>query len=457
MSIYMSGGHVLKIGSGVASTSSFPLLQVSGNSRYFTAGGSPTLLMGSGDAQGLFQRSPTDVSYWLANRAGYGFNALWAMFCTNLQAHVTSQADGSTYNGTEPFLGTLDGSTVDGGPNWDLAQPNPVYFAYIRQGIVLAQSYGFYCFMDMWDNIAYGNVWVNNYNVSPSKLSGFGTYLANTFKDLPCIIWMVGNDFFNYPNDPDKSAALGLYAGVASSDSSHLYADELNPFISGGLDSVPFSTYLNMGSAYTYYPVYYQVNQEYISSVKTVPSFLIETTYEDATYGTGTIPTMHALRNTYYWTPLSGGIGGYFYGSAWVTWLTNWQTDFNSPGVTYLQIWKSFFNSIAWQTLVPDTANLVVTAGYGTATGNGTGSLETDTYVTTAADAIGSIGVSYCPVNTTLTVNMTKFRGTVTARWFDPTNNTYASIGSFANTGTHNFTSGNNANGDSDIVLRLDA
>jgi hypothetical protein len=53
---------------------------------------------------------------------------------------------------------------------------------------------------------------------------------------------------------------------------------------------------------------------------------------------------------------------------------------------------------------------------------------------------------------------MTTLRGTVTARWFDPTNGTYSSIGSFSNTGTQAFTTtGNNAAGDADWVLILEA
>ncbi len=47
----------------------------------------------------------------------------------------------------------------------------------------------------------------------------------------------------------------------------------------------------------------------------------------------------------------------------------------------------------------------------------------------------------YLPTSHTITVNLAKMSGPVTAKWFDPTNGGYTTIGTFANTGTHQFTS----------------
>jgi hypothetical protein len=53
---------------------------------------------------------------------------------------------------------------------------------------------------------------------------------------------------------------------------------------------------------------------------------------------------------------------------------------------------------------------------------------------------------------------MSQFAAQVTARWFDPTAGTYASIGSFANSGTHTFNSpSTNSAGQNDFVLVLQA
>jgi hypothetical protein len=54
---------------------------------------------------------------------------------------------------------------------------------------------------------------------------------------------------------------------------------------------------------------------------------------------------------------------------------------------------------------------------------------------------------------------MSKLSGPMTARWFDPTNNTFTAIAGspFANSGSRHFTPpGNNSGGDGDWVLLLE-
>jgi hypothetical protein len=68
--------------------------------------------------------------------------------------------------------------------------------------------------------------------------------------------------------------------------------------------------------------------------------------------------------------------------------------------------------------------------------------------------------MAYLPQGGIVTVAMTKFRNTVTARWFDPSANTFTTIAGspFSNTGTQDFTSpGSNSAGDPDWVLLLEA
>jgi len=137
-----------------------------------------------------------------------------------------------------------------------------------------------------------------------------------------------------------------------------------------------------------------------------------------------------------------------------------WQSNLSSPGVSDLQRWAAFFRSIARQNLVPDQTHVVGTAGYGTAVVGG--SFESDTYVPLAASADGTLVVAYFSRGNamSLTINLAKFVGAVTAKWFDPTNGRYTTVlGSpFSNTGTHNFSpSGKNNAGDPDWVLLLTA
>jgi hypothetical protein len=105
----------------------------------------------------------------------------------------------------------------------------------------------------------------------------------------------------------------------------------------------------------------------------------------------------------------------------------------------------------------------VVTAGYGTFDGSETpGSAYgmTSDYVTAAAAPDGTLVMAYLPTRRTVTVDMTRLRGRATARWYDPSSGAFKPIeGSLlSNAGKHNFIPpGNNADGDGDWVLVLEA
>ena len=118
---------------------------------------------------------------------------------------------------------------------------------------------------------------------------------------------------------------------------------------------------------------------------------------------------------------------------------------------------KNFFASRQWYALVPDQNHTVVTGGYGTFANSG--SVTGNDYLTAARTPDGTLLIAYMPTRRTITVDMTKLSGQVTAQWFDPSTSTYAAVtGSpFANTGTRQFTpTGNNHDGDGDWVLVLE-
>jgi hypothetical protein len=137
---------------------------------------------------------------------------------------------------------------------------------------------------------------------------------------------------------------------------------------------------------------------------------------------------------------------------------SGWQNGLDTPGVAQLRIMKNFFAARQWWNLVPDQSHTVVTAGYGTFTS--VNAIQDSNYATAARTTDGSLVLAYTPVSTTLTVDMTKLSGSVTARWFDPSNAAFRAISGspFSNSGTKAFaTPGNNGDGDSDWVLVLEA
>jgi hypothetical protein len=130
--------------------------------------------------------------------------------------------------------------------------------------------------------------------------------------------------------------------------------------------------------------------------------------------------------------------------------LTQWKPSLDFQGSLNMVYYKNLLASRPFQNLVPDFSHHVVTSGYGTY-----GGAE---YVTTASLPDGTLSISYLPSHHVLSVDMSKFSASVLARWYDPTNGTYSSIGTFANNGSKQFSSpASNSEGFADWVLVLEA
>ncbi|MGB8887735.1 MAG: choice-of-anchor tandem repeat GloVer-containing protein [Candidatus Korobacteraceae bacterium] len=438
-----NGGGIHDDGTVISfSARAFPI-RASNDQRYLVDQNNvPFLLIGDAPHAMFANISVADARTYIADRAAHGITALWCELLIN--QYVGGRPDGSTYDGIEPFTGTLP----DG--YYDLTTPNPEYFARVDQMISIASSYNIVILLDSLETGGWMGIFAANGDASANS---WGTYIGGRYKNFSNVIWIMGNDFqdWNY-SDQDNTLAQNVMEGVASADPNYLQTTELNYYISGSLDDSLLVPYTTLAGAYTYYPTYYEVLQEYNSGLATVPAFMEEGFYD------GINSTDLILRKQAYWTVLSGGLAGYIGGTQYYDFHSGWQSGIDDTAATQLGYWGKFTTSYPWYKLLPDQTHAVVTAGYGTPTGDGTGDIETDNYVTTGRDPDGSVILSYCPESTTVTVDMTKMRGPTAARWYDPTANTYQAISGspFPNTGMQNFTTpGVNSEGDYDWILVL--
>jgi hypothetical protein len=167
-----------------------------------------------------------------------------------------------------------------------------------------------------------------------------------------------------------------------------------------------------------------------------------EANYENEDYDGHETGGPYVLRLQEYWTMTSGATGQLYGNHDMWDDGTDWAYEsrhLDTAGVAQLKIMHAFFNSLAWYNLVPDQAHKFLIAGYGTFAS--TGYVQGNDYVTAALTPDGTTGVIYLPTEHTIKVNLSKMSGTVTARWFDPTNGKYRTIGTFAHSGTRQFTS----------------
>lgn len=443
---------------GILDAQVFPL-QVSGGGRHLEdRNGRPYFLHGDSPWSLIAQLSKEDAERYLERSHKLGFNAI----IVNLLEHAYSDNAPRNHEGAAPF------KTPD-----DFSTPNEAYFAHADWVLNKAQEKGLLVLLfPTWSAAAKAKGGWNReiLDNGPEKCRAFGRYLGKRYQDVPNIIWGHGGDQ-NPASDTDAARnMLELALGIrdAAPKQMHFYHGMRGKT---SLDQENFAPHADLDAVYVADEARGQdrVGESHTTSLKAwnrekfKPHFLFEGVYESVRkekpkWGNPYTSDRARLRRQAYWNILSGSTG-HFFGNfpAW-TLADGWDgpDGLGSPGYQDMQRLKTLIDAHDWWKLVPDDKHLTVTQGYGTFT-------EAD-YVTAARADDGSFVLAYLPStgtqSRTLTVAGSRLRGPVTARWFNPADGTYKSIGDapLPNTGSHELTSpGDNGTGSNDWVLVLKA
>jgi hypothetical protein len=432
-------------------------LKVSTNSRYLVDQDDVPYLLTGDSTQALTTNiSTADAEMFFADRQRHGFNADWVNLLTAGNS-MGGRDDGSTYDGIRPFTGYLPGGTDWN--HYDLTTPNEAFFARVDQLIRLAAKHKILVILDPAETIAWLSALRNN---GPARCRAYGRYLGSRYEKFDNILWMSGNDFGGW-HDPENDAVVTAVAlGIRDRDVRHLHTVELDVGQSLSTDDPKWAAIVSLNAAYCYGPPYVQVLRGYDSRAKRMPVFMVEAVYEFEGNSQPHTSTPYTLRGQEYWSLLSGATGQ-LYGNGY-TWpfKEGWKQHLDTPGATQMACLKSFFESRAWYDLVPDQTHCTLTAGYGTMiTDKGyVGGVDSNDYATAARTGDGSLVLAYLPTRRTVTIDMTRLSGPVTARWFDPSNGTYTAIAGsmLANRGSRDFTppaANHDGNGDWVLVLEV--
>src|SRR5438094_348105 len=434
-------------------TSSVYPLRPSANGRYMLdASNAPFLIIGDAPHSILANLSNSDAVRYLTDRGQRGFNALWIeLLCDSYTFGYGNEGTanyGRDVNGNNPFTATLAGGY------YDLTTPNEAYWSHVDYIVQQAAANGLQCMFTPLDQGGWTQTSLVN---GTTRCKQYVQFLGNRYRNYPNIIWEFGNDFQQWRIPLNDAVILAIADGLRSTDSNHLITIELDYPVSESQDDPNWIPRINMNSVYTYFTPYIETLVAY-NKTTVMPVLFMEEHYEDETLFSE-LGTPNILRRQEYWSLISGALAGHMYGSYWTDrFATNWQSHLNTQAVRELGYFKSLMTSVAWYNLVPDQTHSLLTAGYGTF--GDTGHVGNNDCAMAAKAPDGSLAIIYTPVSHNMTVAMGNFAGLVTARWFDPTNNTFQTVvGSpFPNTGSHNFTTpGNNSAGDPDWVLLLQA
>jgi hypothetical protein len=435
-----------------AAAPAYPL-KPSANGRYMVDNNNaPFLIIGDAPHSIIVNLNSTDAATYLADRGKNGFNALWIeLLCDGYTGGPGNEGDanyGHDINGNNPFTSTLSGGY------YDLTTPNAAYWSNVDSIVATAAANGLQCSLTPLDEGGWTQTSLANGTIG---CHAYGVFLGSRYKNSPNIIWNLGNDFQNWSNSTYDAVILAIADGIKSVDTVHPMTIELNYSVSESQDDPNWVSRITVNGVYTYYPTYDETLVAYNKST-IMPVIFLEEHYEFENVS-GELGTPKVLRRQEYWSLTSGALAGHMYGNGYVwPFSAGWQSHLDSPGATQLGYFKNFFSSRSWYNLVPDQSHLLLTAGYGTYTSGG--NVSDSDYATAAETPDGTLAVVYTPVSHTLTIALSNFSSGVTARWYDPTANTFAAISGspFMNTGTHNFTTpGNNSAGDGDWVLVLEA
>jgi hypothetical protein len=418
-------------------------LKASADGRYLVdQKGRPFMIAGDSPQALIGNLTPAEAATFIANRKAAGFNSLLVdLLCVK---YTGCRDDGSTIDGLKPF-------TTQG----DLATPNPDYFARADTMIRLAAKAGMVVFLDP---IETGG-WLDTLKANGvAKDFAYGQYVGRRYASFPNIVWTSGNDLQTWSNEEDDAVVLAVARGIRSVDRRHLQTVELSWPVSSSLDDARWQPVIGLDAVYTYNATYAEVLKEYARKDHK-PVFMVEAGYEFEQNRPEFSPgTPEVLRRQEYWTALSGATGQ-FYGNHY-TWgfADGWKDHLDTPGSAQFGVMLKLFADRPWFRLVPDRAHRVVTSGYGTfAAGVNPGSSD---YVTAAATPDRKLAVAYLPNGGKITVDMARFPGRVTARWYDPANGRYAGVAGspFSNARTATLEApARNADGDHDWVLVLTA
>lgn len=408
--------------------------------------GVPFLIAGESPQAMIGNLSEADAELFFQNRRAHGFNTVWInLLCAT---YTGCRPDGSTFDGILPF-------TV---PN-DLSTPNEAYFARADRILRLAEKYGFLVILDPAETGGWLDVMKSN---GVDKCRAYGQFLGKRYASFDNILWMHGNDFQSWPIPSDDAVAQAVALGIQDVDTRHIHTVQLNYQESSSLDDASWAPLIQLNATYTHVLTaagtaaglktpYELILTEY-NRPNFLPTFLVEAGYEFEQNSEDYAPGVpRVLRLQEYWSNLSGATGQ-LYGN-YYTWqfIDGWKDQLDSPGAVQMAYVTALFEPRAWYDLVPDQDHTVVTFGFGT--------FGSNDYVTAARAPDGKLVMAYVPSARTLTVDMSKLSGTVTARWYDPTAGRFTDISGspFANAGSHNFTTpGANADGDGDWVLVLE-
>jgi hypothetical protein len=423
-------------------SSKYPI-RISEDGRHFEEqNGRPFFVHGDSAWSLIAQLNLQETQFYLDHRRSQGFNAI----LVNLIERKFAKNPPHNALGDPPFFRPGNFST-----------PNEAYFAHADAVIRMAASKGMLVFLVPaylgWKGGDDG--WFQDIRRAGAEmLRNYGRFIGNRYKSFPNIVWVMGGDFtpprlYRWSVD---ALAEGIREGGAAQLMTAHCGQESPANVFGNRKWLDFS------NVYSYVRnLHVETLREY-NRQPVKPFILIESIYENEHH-----VTSDRIRQQAYWSVLTGA-AGHFYGNNPV-WNfgspekvfpaeQSWREALNSMGAKDMSRLQAQFGKMQWYTLVPDTENRFLVAGYG--------QKASERYSTAAVTRDGKDVIVYVASEAPrkLSINLTKCLPNCKTFWVDPTNGKTINITEFNDLGMGRKeveTPGKNNSGAKDWLLYLKA
>ena len=406
-----------------SSGSSAGMLRLSSDGKYIIdKNNQPFFMVGDAAWSLIAQLNNADTVTYLSDRSSRGFNTI----LTNLLEHQFASRAPANINGDLPFVGTAFQSAE-----------NEAYFAHADYVIQQAQNYGLTVLLfPAYAGYQGGSEgWCAEMQAATDQeMYAWGQYVGSRYKDFDNIIWVIGADAnpAAYPNLQNRLNQVAL--GLSSADTNHRLMTAHNARGNSAMDSWSGYSWLTLNAVYETNTNMAGASASNYTRAGALPLFALEDYYENEHSMTAL-----QLRQEAYGEVLNGCTLGRVFGNnpIWgFSYLSSsWSSSLGSNGSVSQSWLGKLMQSREFWLMAPDLGHTVVTAGYGSGTNLAVTSRSSD----------GQTIISYIPngSSATLTVAMSKiadFNSQAKAWWFNPQTGAATLIGTFANSGSRNFT-----------------
>jgi hypothetical protein len=432
---------------GLTGTGQFMVLDQTKTYLVNTFTGKPVFMSGDTAYDLAIQLSSnSDVETYLSDRQAKGINLIWVALVDNCY-HGASCGTENDASGNNPWNG---GATFTG------MSGATAYWSHVDYVVQRAAAYGITvlagtAFAGCWGGCGSGGYGANLESSSDATVQAYGAFLGNRYKNCPNIIWLIGGDsYVHLEGSALQNKENDLAVGTTSVDQNHLMTVEESTYDNTLIAARMYWSSYAWFNLNTIYPKHIsggvannmlyciaQASKSYQESLQ--PTFSIEDIYDFE----GSI-TRRQLRQEGYYEILSGATLGRLFGSGPI-WVFDapccrvsgqtWKGNIDASASVDQQLLGQLFRSREHWKMAPDVNHRVVTAGYGSG----------DTITVTSRTSDGQTIIAYIPNGNaaTLTVDMSKVTSssnTAKCWWFNPSSGATTLMGSYANSGTQDFT-----------------